>query len=100
MKKQAIAVFAAILVVLASTGLRKAFAKAQSTAGLWNSFSVTQPGQTTPSMVPLGVTPAPVHVTRTVAAIGSSPVPFPPYRTVAAIGSSPVPFPPYRTVAA
>ncbi|MGH9403559.1 MAG: hypothetical protein ACRD2P_15820 [Terriglobia bacterium] len=68
MKKQAISVFFAILVVLASTGLRRTFAKAENAAALWNntSFSAAQPATV---------------ISHTMA-IGGSPMPVPPYRTV------------------
>ncbi|HEV2501111.1 MAG TPA: hypothetical protein VGY31_16190 [Terriglobia bacterium] len=101
MKKQAISVFFAVLVVLASTGLRRTFAKAESAAALWNnsSFSTAQPAAVIPHTIAIGGSPVPVPPYRTVAGIGGSPVPVPPYRTVAGIGGSPVPVPPYRTVA-
>ncbi|MGH9342543.1 MAG: hypothetical protein ACRD19_02095, partial [Terriglobia bacterium] len=101
MKKQAISVFFAVLVVLASTGLRRTFAKAENAAALWNnsSFSTVQPVAGTSHTVAIGGSPMPVPPYRTVAGIGGSPMPVPPYRTVAGIGSSPMPVPPYRTVA-
>ncbi|MGH9450323.1 MAG: hypothetical protein ACRD11_07240 [Terriglobia bacterium] len=86
MKKQISAVICAVLVVLASTGLRKAFAKAEHAAGLWNNSSTLQRALVIPGMVPMGSSPAPALPNRTVAAIGSSPMPVPKYRTLAAIG--------------
>ncbi|MGH9351895.1 MAG: hypothetical protein ACRD2G_07020, partial [Terriglobia bacterium] len=101
MKKQAISVFFAVLVVLASTGLRRTFAKAENAAALWNnsSFNTAQPATVIPHTMAIGASPVPMPPYRTVAGIGASPMPFPPYRTVAGIGASPMPFPPYRTVA-
>ncbi len=85
MKKQALSVFFAILVVLASVSLRKALANAASAASPWQNTIIN---------AGMGSSPAPIPPYRHVA-MGSSPAPIPPYRHVA-MGSSPAPIPPYR----
>ncbi len=99
MKKQAVSVFFAVLIVLASVSLRKALANAASAASPWQNTNLNTTFQSsTAQAVHFGSAPVPVAPNHRTVAMGSSPGPIPPYRTVA-MGSSPVPIPPYRTVA-
>ncbi|MGH9356834.1 MAG: hypothetical protein ACRD10_11955, partial [Terriglobia bacterium] len=96
MKKQAISISFAILVVLASVSLQKLLANVANAANPWQNTSIsalTSAGQS----AHMGSSPAPIPPYRHVA-MGSSPAPIPPYRQVA-MGSSPAPIPPYRHVA-
>ncbi len=97
MKKHALAVSFAVLVVFASTSLRKGFANISDSASVWNNSaqSSIQPVATATPALAIGSAPAPMPPHATMALIGSAPAPMPPHATVALIGSAPAPMPPH-----
>jgi hypothetical protein len=89
MKKHALAVSFAVLVVFVSTSLRKGLANVVNTASVWNSSAivVTQSAKAPTPVVAIGGTPMPPRTN--LAAIGGTPMP--PRTNLAAIGGTPMP---------
>lgn len=92
MKNTVLTLLLAVLVVLTSVTLRKAFTGAVAFSNSGNALVAIGPSPVPlpPNVAAIG--PSPVPLPPNVAAIGPSPVPLPP--NVAAIGPSPVPLPP------